>query len=93
MLKYKNFGSYFTSNKGKKNFISTSTFTILRAKAKVNFDFKKVRKSKVESIRQFKNFESRSRIILCFDFLSKAEVFEGEMDNPTSNILSQIFNR
>ena len=82
MLKYNNFGSHFTSNKGKKKLISTSTFSVLRAKANKNFDFKKVRKSKVESIRQFKKFESRSRNILCFDFLLKAKVSKGEMDNP-----------
>ena len=62
--------------------LSISTFSNLRAKAKEKFDFEKVRKSNLESIRQFKIYESQSRNILCFDFLSKAKVFEGEMDNP-----------
>ena len=66
-------------------YISISTFSILKAKAKENFNFKKVRKSNGESIRHSKNYESRSRSILCFDFLSKVEVSEGEMDNPRNN--------
>ena len=45
--------------------------------------FSKCRKLKVEVIWQFKNCEYRSRKFICFDFLSKAEVIEGEMDNPS----------
>ena len=52
--------------------------------------FSKCRKSKVEVIRQFQNCEYRSRKFICFDFLSKAEIIEGEMDNPNIYIYCQL---